>query len=68
MFINNPGHTAKITAMPMYGKNPSNIFFSGTSGPISKKLGMQYHGLEYYNAFVNHDPMMALTDFTACSN
>ena len=31
----------KIAAMPIYGKNPSKIFFSGTDGPISKKLGVK---------------------------
>ena len=29
--INNPGHMTKKAAMPIYGKNPSNIF-SGTGG------------------------------------
>ena len=33
------GHMTKMTAMPIYGKNPSKIF-SATSGPISTKLGM----------------------------
>ena len=33
------GHMTKMTATPIYGKNPSKIF-SGTSGPISTKLGM----------------------------
>ena len=28
-----------MAAMPIYGKNPSKIFFSGTDGPIS----MQRH-------------------------
>ena len=35
-----PGHMTKMAAMPIYGKNPSKIFFSGTAGPISTKLGM----------------------------
>ena len=34
------GHMTKMAAMPIYGKNPSKILFSGTSGPISMKLGM----------------------------
>ena len=34
------GHMIKMAAMPIYGKNPSKIFFSGTNGPISMKLGM----------------------------
>ena len=37
MYINNLGHMTKMAAMPIYGKNPSTIFFSGTGGPISKK-------------------------------
>ena len=34
------GHMTKMAAMPIYGKNPSKIFFSWTCGPISTKLGM----------------------------
>ena len=33
------GHIAKMAAMPIYGKNPSKIFFSGTSRLISTELG-----------------------------
>ena len=42
MYINNKGHMTKMATMPIYGINPSKIFFSGTSGPISKKLGMMH--------------------------
>ena len=41
MYINNQGHMIKMAAMPIYGINPSKIF-SGTGGPISKKLGMKH--------------------------
>ena len=34
------GHMTKMAAMPLYGKNPLKIFFSGTGWPISTKLGM----------------------------
>ena len=34
------GHITKMAAMPIYGKNPSKIFLSGTGGLISTKLGM----------------------------
>ena len=34
------GHMTKMAAMPIYGRNPSNILFSGTAGPISTKLSM----------------------------
>ena len=42
MYINNPGHMTKMAAMPIYGKNPSKIFFSGTGTLISKKLGREH--------------------------
>ena len=34
------GHMTKMAATPIYGKNPSNIFFSRTGGHIFTKLGM----------------------------
>ena len=34
VYINGPGHMTKMAATPIYGKNPSKIFFSRTSGPI----------------------------------
>ena len=34
------GHMTKMAATPIYGKNPSKIFFSRTSRPIFAKLGM----------------------------
>ena len=34
------GQMTKMAAMPIYGKNPSKIIFSGTGGPISTKVGM----------------------------
>ena len=67
MFINNPGHMTKMAAMPIYGKNPSKFFFSGTTGLISTKLGMKHRGLEYYNVFINYDLWMTLTQFMARS-
>ena len=36
MYINNLGHMTKMAAMPIFGKNPSKIFFSRTGGPISE--------------------------------
>ena len=48
----------KMAAMPIYGKNTSKIFFSGSGGPISKKLGVKHLWLEYYNVYINHDPVM----------
>ena len=67
MYINNPGHMTKMAAMPIYGKNPSKIFFSRTGGSISKKLGVKHRWLKHYNVYINHDPVMTLTYFTARS-
>ena len=67
MYINNPGHRTKMTAMPISGKNPSKIFFSGTGGPISTELDMKHQWLKHYNVYINHDPVMTLTYFTARS-
>ena len=33
------GHMTKMAAFPIYGKNPSKIFFSRTGGPIFTKVG-----------------------------
>ena len=38
--INGPGHMTKMATTPIYGKNPSQFFFSRTGGSISTKLGM----------------------------
>ena len=40
IYWHDAGHMIKMAAMPIYGKNPSKIFFSRTGGPISLKLGM----------------------------
>ena len=34
------GHMTKMAATPIYGKNPSKIFYSRTDRPIFTKLGM----------------------------
>ena len=66
VFINNLGHMTKMAAMPIYGKNPSKFFFSGTTGPISTKHVMKHRGLEYC-VCKNYDLLMTLTCFTAKS-
>ena len=37
VIINKPVHMTKMAAMPIYGKNPSKIFFAGTAEPIGTK-------------------------------
>ena len=39
VYINGPGHMTKMATTSIYGKNPSKIFFSRTSGLIFMKLG-----------------------------
>ena len=67
VYINNPGHMTKMAARPIYGKNLSKIFFSGTSGQISRNLGLKHRWLKYYNVYINLDPVMTLTQFMARS-
>ena len=38
------GHMTKIAAMPIYVRNSSTIFFSGTNGQISMNFGMEHWG------------------------
>ena len=40
IYWHDAGHMTKMAAMPINGKNPSKIFFSGTDGQISMKRGM----------------------------
>ena len=62
------GHMTKMAAMPIYGKNPSKIFFSRTGRPIFRKLGMWHQGLQPIVNCSNDDPGVTLTYFTARSN
>ena len=68
VYINGPGHMTKMAAMPIYGKTPSKIFFSRAGGPIFTKLGMYYWGLLPIIVYINDDPGVTLTYFTARSN
>ena len=67
MYINNLGHMTKMAAIPIYGKNPSKIFFSETNRQISMNLGVKHRWLKYYKVYINHDPVMSLTQFMARS-
>ena len=62
------GHMTKMASMPIYGKNLSKIFFSGTSWPISMKLGVKYRALLLIIVCSIDDPGMTLTYLTARSN
>ena len=58
------GHMIKMAAKPIYGKNPSKIFFYGTVGPIS----MKHLGHQPIIVCSNDGPGLTLTYFTARSN
>ena len=40
------GHMNEVATMPIYGKNPLNIFFSGTKRPMAFGLGMYTCSIE----------------------
>ena len=40
LYVNDFGHLTKMAAMPIYGKNPSDFFFSRTVRLIATKFGM----------------------------
>ena len=62
------GHMTKMAASPLYSKNTSQIFFSGTHRPISTKLGMLHLGLQLIIVCSNDDPGLTLTYFMETSN
>ena len=64
---NSPGHLTKMTAMPIYGKNPLKIFFSETRRLMTFKLGIQHQGLRPYKVSSNDNPGLTLNFFTARS-
>ena len=65
VYINGPDHMTKMAAMAINRKK--NIFFSRTIRPMILKLGMKHQGKELYIVYINHDPGMTLTYFTARS-
>ena len=65
---NGPGHLTKMAATPIYGKNPSKIFFSRTRWTMTLGLGMYYWGCGAYQVCSNDDPRLTLTYLTSRSN
>ena len=58
---------AKMTDMPIYGKNLK-IILSETKKSMTLKVGILHWVLECYQVCSNDDPGMTLTYFTARSN
>ena len=67
VYIIGPGHMTKMDAMPIYYKNPFKIFYSGTVSQRTLKLSTQQKGFKLYKTFVNGDPGLTMTYFTAKS-
>ena len=65
---NGPGHMTKVAAMPIYGKNLKKIFFFGTKGHMTLKLGMQHLVHLYYQVCSHDELVLTLTYFTGRSN
>ena len=64
VYINGPDHMTKMVAMAI---NRKNLSFSRTIRSMISKLGMKHQGKELYIVYINHDPGMTLTYFTARS-
>ena len=48
-------------------QKPLKIFFSRTRRPMILKLGMKHQAMELYKVYINRDPWVTLTYFTARS-
>ena len=68
VYINGLGHMTKMAAMPICCKKTSKSFFSRARSPIVLKLGMYHWGFKLYKVYINDDPGLTLTYFTARSN
>ena len=64
----NAGHMTKMAAMPIYGKNPSKIFFPGTTWLMLVKLCMKHQRPKPIIFCSNYDPGLTMTVFMARSN
>ena len=67
VYINGQCHMTKMAAMAINSKKPLKIFFSRTRRPMILKLGMKHQAMKLYKVYINHDPWMTLTYFTARS-
>ena len=67
--INGQSHMTKMATMAINSKKKTlKIFFSRTRRSMILKLGMKHQTIELYKVYINHDPWMTLTYFTARSN
>ena len=67
VYINGQGHLTKMAAMAINSKKKLKIFFSRTRRPMILKLGIKHQPMELYKVYINRDPWVTLTYFTARS-
>ena len=63
VYINGLGHMSKMAAMAINSKNFLKIFFPRTK----RRMILKHRGIEVYTVYINHDPEVTLTYFTARS-
>ena len=68
MYTNCSSHMTKMATMPIYGKNPLNIFFSGTKRPMALGLDMKHWEYGPYEICTNDESRLTLPYFMARSN
>ena len=61
MHINNLGHMTKMAAMPKCGKTLQKSFSLEPMGRYQQNLTCIIGDLEFYNVYINFDPVMTLT-------
>ena len=68
VYINGQGHMTKMAAMAINSKSVLKSSFSELEGHyMILKLGVKHLGLESYKVYINHDPELTFTYFTARS-
>ena len=67
VYINGPGHMTKMAAMPIYGKNLKNLLLQNQKSYYLKTWHVA-SALKLYQVYINDDPGLTLTYFTARSN
>ena len=58
----------KMAATPIYGKTFENLFSPEQGSLMILKLCMQHQELKLYKVYINDDPGLTLTYFTAMLN
>ena len=67
VYINGPGHMTKMAAMPRYGKNLKNLLLQNQTY-YDLETWHVVSGLKLNKVYINDDPGLTLTYFTARSN